>query len=77
MNPPDPLICPVCTKLVPSPEDLVGTVRRFGQFGPEYVIEKVLRPLDNGDYLLKISVAETGEEDEREYSFVLRDPGED
>lgn len=61
---------------LPTPEDLVGTVRRFGPYGPAYEIVEVVRDLDDGDTLLKLRVVENEEVVEEKYSIVLKDPEE-
>lgn len=61
---------------LPAPQDLVGTFRRFGPFGPAYKITAVLEPLRGGDALLQAEVVETGEQIQRRYSFALQDPEE-
>jgi hypothetical protein len=61
---------------LPAPDELVGTFRRFGPFGPAYKITGVLEPLSEGDAMLQAEVVETGEKIQRRYSFTLQDPEE-
>jgi hypothetical protein len=46
-----------------EPESLVGTWRRFGAVGPAYQIVALGKPTSDGtDRIIKIRLAETGEE---------------
>lgn len=63
--------------LVPSPADLVGSFRRFGDFGPVYEVQGVGAELPDGDTLLHLLVPETSEEVDVPYSIVLRHPEAD
>ena len=56
---------------------LVGTFRRFGQFGPAY--EVLARGNDgrDGEPRLRIRLIETGEEAEHAVRHALTDPIED
>jgi hypothetical protein len=64
----------VLSDTLPGPQDLVGTFRRFGPFGPAYKITGVLEVLKDGEALLQAEVVETGEKIQRRYSFTLQDP---
>ena len=64
---------------LPKPQDLIGTYRRFGEFGPVYQIIGVGPLLDDGDVLLTLHIpgpTELEEEFERRYSRVILDPEE-
>lgn len=65
------------TASVPSPADLVGSYRRFGDFGPVYEVRRVEAELPDGDTLLRLLVPETSEEVDIRYSIVLRHPEAD
>jgi Family of unknown function (DUF5397) len=45
-----------------QPRSLIGTWRRFGPVGPAYEVIAIGDELPNGDMLVKIRLAETGEE---------------
>ncbi|MEQ1566087.1 MAG: DUF5397 family protein [Myxococcota bacterium] len=61
---------------LPSPESLVSTWRRFGEFGPIYRIDAVDRVLENGDTVFRVSIPGPRDEEvvERRYSEILADP---
>jgi hypothetical protein len=63
---------------LPDPRSLVSTWRRFGPYGPAYRIDAIVRSLDNGDTLFRVSVPNPLGEDitERLFSEVLTDPEE-
>lgn len=62
---------------IPSPGDLVGSYRRFGDFGPAYEVKRAGTELPDGDAVLHLHVLETGEEVDVPYSLVLRHPEAD
>ena len=45
-----------------EPQSLIGTWRRFGAVGPAYEIIAIGDELPGGDRVVKIRLAETGEE---------------
>ncbi len=57
-----------------GPQTLVGTYRRFGPVGPVYEVAGVLRELEDGDMLMKVTLVESGEQAEYRYSNILDDP---
>lgn len=64
---------------LPDPRALLSTWRRFGPFGPAYRIDAIVRVLDNGDTVFRVSVPHPVGDDEvteRRYSEVLTDPEE-
>lgn len=60
----------------PRPSELVGQVRRFGHFGPAYVVESLLGERE-GEAWFEVLVPESGERCERSWAQILRDPDED
>jgi hypothetical protein len=52
----------------------VGKIKTFGPFGPKYEVGHALRQLDDGDWMVKIKMVETGEETEYRYSHLSDDP---
>lgn len=63
--------------LVPGPAELVGSFRRFGDFGPVYEVQGVGDELPGGDTMLHVLLPETSEEADVPYSIVLRHPEAD
>lgn len=61
---------------LPRPASLLGTWRRFGTLGPAYEILGVGAELPDGDRLMHIRVAETGEELDHRLTAILDDPRE-
>ena len=59
---------------LPRPEDLIGSFRRFGETGPVYKVTGIVQGSDARE--MSIQLPETGEELERAYVHVLRDPEE-
>ena len=51
-----------------------GKVKSFGAFGPKYEVGSALRPLGDGDWMVRIKLVETGEETEYRYSHLIKDP---
>ena len=62
---------------IPSPSELVGSFRRFGDFGPVYEVRAVVGDLPDGDVLLHLQLPETEEELNLRYSQVIRHPEAD
>jgi hypothetical protein len=52
----------------------VGQIKSFGPFGPKYQVGRILRPLDDGDWLVEITLVETGEKTEYRWSHLCDDP---
>jgi Family of unknown function (DUF5397) len=59
-----------------NPEDLIGTCRRFGAYGPAYEILEEGLSFDEGVKRMKIRVIETGESLDYPLSEILDDPRE-
>lgn len=52
----------------------VGKIKSFGLFGPKYEIGQVLRQLDDGDWMVEITMVETGEKTEYRLTHLSADP---
>ncbi len=52
----------------------VGKIKTFGHFGPKYEVGPVLCQLDNGDWVVEITMVETGEKAEYRLSRLSDDP---
>jgi hypothetical protein len=59
------------TKQPPVP---VGKIKSFGPFGPKYEVGQALRPLDDGDWMIEITMVETGEKAEYRLTRLIDDP---
>jgi hypothetical protein len=57
----------------PTPT-LLGAFKTFGVFGPAYQVVEPVRPLTDGDWMMRVRVLETSEEIEYRYTHVLDDP---
>lgn len=65
-------------ELTPPPEQrhLIGTFRRFGEIGPVYEILAFDHRLDDGDWMMRIRVVESGEELDYTLAELISDPSE-
>lgn len=52
----------------------VGKIKCFGAFGPKYEVGERTRQLENGDWLVKIKMIETGETVEYSQAHLNDDP---
>jgi hypothetical protein len=52
----------------------VGTFRSFGPLGPKYVVGQPTHALDDGDWMVSITVLDTGEQVEYRRTHLLADP---
>lgn len=57
----------------PAP-DLIGTFKTFGPVGPAYEVVAPVRPLPDGDWIMRVRILASGEESEYRYTHVLDDP---
>jgi hypothetical protein len=51
----------------------VGVIKSFGAFGEEYKVGQPLRPLENGDWMVAITLIKTGEVTEYKLSHIIDD----
>jgi len=56
------------------PKIPIGQINTFGEIGPKYQVQRLLSPLENGDWLVEILLVETGEITEYRYSQMINDP---
>ena len=61
-------------KLISPPSIPVGKIKSFGAFGPKYEVGRAIRPLDDGDWLVEVTMVETGERAEYRLTHLLDDP---
>ena len=59
-----------------DPASFIGTWRRFGVVGPVYEIIGQDKALENGDWMMRVRVLETGEEVCYQLRDILDDPKE-
>lgn len=52
----------------------VGKIKSFGPAGPKYEVGRALRPLDNGDWMVEVTMVETGEKVEYCWTHLTKDP---
>jgi hypothetical protein len=52
----------------------VGKIKSFGPVGPAYQVGALIRQLDDGDWLIEITMIETGEKVEYRLSRMRDDP---
>ena len=62
------------TTTAPVPVLPPGKIKTFGVFGPKYEVGEPVRQLDDGDWLVRITLVETGEQSEYRYSKLQNDP---
>ena len=59
---------------ISSPSVPIGKIQTFGDFGPKYEIGRAVRQLEDGDWLVEITLIETGETAEYRLSRLSQDP---
>jgi hypothetical protein len=64
----------IASPTIASPPIQIGKIKTFGPFGPKYEVCHTIRQLDDGDWMVKIKMVETGEEAEYRYSHLANDP---
>ena len=53
---------------------LLGSIKTFGPVGPPYEVGEPLRQLDDGDWLVQVTIVQTGELAEYRLSRIVGDP---
>ena len=59
---------------VAPPSIPVGKIKSFGPFGPKYEVGQALRQLDDGDWMVEVTMVETGEKSEYRLTRLSDDP---
>jgi hypothetical protein len=59
---------------VAPPSVPVGKIKSFGLFGPKYEVGQPLRQLDDGDWMIEVTMVETGEKAEYRLTRAIDDP---
>jgi hypothetical protein len=52
----------------------VGKIKSFGPFGPKYQVGQAIRQLDDGDWMIEVTMIETGEKAEYRWVHLSDDP---
>lgn len=52
----------------------VGHIKSFGAFGPKYEVGKALHALEDGDWMIEVTLVETGEKAEYRLTHLNDDP---
>lgn len=52
----------------------VGKIKCFGHFGPKYEVGPALRQLDDGDWMVEITLVESDEKTEYRLTRLIDDP---
>jgi Family of unknown function (DUF5397) len=57
-----------------APPVPIGKIKSFGQVGPKYEVGQPLRQLPDGDWMVEVTLVETGEKAEYRLTRVFDDP---
>ena len=60
--------------VVAPPSVPVGKIKSFGPFGPKYEVGQAIRQLDDGDWMVEVTMVETGEKAEYRLTHRSDDP---
>ena len=60
--------------VVAPPNVPVGKIKSFGPVGPKYEVGQALRQLDDGDWMIEVTMIETGEKAEYRWTHMSDDP---
>jgi hypothetical protein len=52
----------------------IGKIKSFGPFGPKYEVGQPLRQLDDKDWMVEVTMVETGEKTEYRLTRLVDDP---
>lgn len=62
------------TVIITPPPVPVGMIKSFGPFGPKYEVGKPQHQLSDGDWMIEITLVETGETTAYRYTHMTDDP---
>lgn len=51
-----------------------GTIKTFGPFGPKYKVGKPIEELPDGDWLIEVTILDSGEKTEYRATHISDDP---
>lgn len=57
-----------------TPSIPVGKIKSFGPFGPKYEVGEAVEQLADGDWMIKVTMIETGETAEYRLTHLIDDP---
>jgi Family of unknown function (DUF5397) len=60
--------------VVAPPRVPVGRIKSFGPLGPQYEVGQALHQLDDGDWMIEVTMVETGEKAEYRWTHLAADP---
>ncbi len=60
--------------IIEAPTVPVGKIKSFGPFGPKYEVGHARRQLDDGDWMVEITMVESGETAEYSLKHLIDDP---
>lgn len=52
----------------------IGRIKSFGPFGPKYEVGRAVRRLEDGDWMVEVTMVETGEKAEYRLTRLSSDP---
>jgi len=58
----------------PAPAVPIGRIKSFGPFGPKYEVGRPLHPVANGDWMIEVTLVESGETAEYSLAHMTEDP---
>lgn len=58
----------------PVPVGKIKSFGPFGPFGPKYEVGQAIRQLDDGDWMIEVTMVETGEKAEYRLTHLSDDP---
>jgi hypothetical protein len=61
------------TAIAPPPVP-IGKIKSFGPFGPKYEVGQLLHQLEDGDWMVEVTMVETGEKSEYRLTRLADDP---
>ncbi|MDE3106024.1 MAG: DUF5397 family protein [Acidobacteriota bacterium] len=61
------------TVILPPPVP-TGRIKSFGPVGPKYTVGEILRQLPDGDWMVEVTLVETGEKVEHKLTNLRDDP---
>jgi len=59
---------------VALPKVPLGSIKNIGDFGPKYQVGPLLKQMDNGDWLVEITLLDSGEKTQYWLSHLNDDP---
>lgn len=60
--------------VISAPPVPVGKIKTFGPFGPKYEVGEPVRQLEDGDWMVEVTMVETGEKAEYRLTHLSDDP---